>query len=148
MILYPAVGCLLITQQPGSIPVEILSQSENWFVLHLLSATDLRTLQHANSHYSRDLLALLLNEFIPGHAVMWSAVSSKPYPISLRILSFEHKYTPLDATYEKEGVETFAHQVERCYPPPPEECWEDLFREIIVTDPTFCEDEEDELAGN
>ena len=35
------LGALLITQQPGSIPVEILSQGDNWFIFHLLSAADL-----------------------------------------------------------------------------------------------------------
>ena len=32
------LGALLVTQQPGSIPVEILSQGDNWFLFHLLSA--------------------------------------------------------------------------------------------------------------
>ncbi len=137
------LGCLLITQQPGSIPVEILSQSENWFVLHLLSATDLRTLQRANSHYSQDLLSLLLNEFMPGHAIFWSSVSSRPYPISLRILSFEQRYTPLDATYEKGAVETFAQTVRAHFPPPPEESWEDSFNEFEPDDLTSDEDVEE-----
>ena len=34
------LGALLITQQPGSIPVEILSQGDNWFIFHLLSSAD------------------------------------------------------------------------------------------------------------
>ena len=123
------LGCLLITQQPGSIPVEILSQSENWFVLHLLSIMDLKTLQHANSHYSQDLLSLLLNEFLPGHAVFWSSISSKPYPISLRILSFEHKYSPLDMNYEREAVPTFADTLKAQFPPPAEEDWRDFLDE-------------------
>jgi hypothetical protein len=32
------LGAVLITQQPGSIPNEILSQGDNWFIFHLLSA--------------------------------------------------------------------------------------------------------------
>lgn len=115
------LGCLPIIQQPGSLPREILSQSENWFVLHLLSATDLRLLQHAKSHYSQDLLSLLLNEFIPGHAVFWSSVSNRSYPTSFRVLSFEHKYAPLDTTYKKGAVETFAQTVQTPFPPHPEE---------------------------
>ena len=39
------LGALLITQQPGSIPVEILSQGDNWFIFHLLSAADLMSLK-------------------------------------------------------------------------------------------------------
>jgi hypothetical protein len=137
------LGCLLVTHQLGSIPVEILSQSENWFVLHLLSATDLQTLQHANSHYSQDLLSLLLNEFIPGHAVCWSSVSSRLYPISLRILSFEHKYTPLDPSYERRAVKTFAQTVQTHFPPLPEESWEEVVHELELNDPTFGEEEEE-----
>ena len=35
------LGAVMITQQPGSIPNELLSQGDNWFVFHLLSASDL-----------------------------------------------------------------------------------------------------------
>jgi len=83
------LGALLITQQPGSIPVEILSQGDNWFIFHLLSAADLTTLKRANAHFSDDLLSSLLNEPIPGQGVFWSSVGGKPYPVSLRALSFE-----------------------------------------------------------
>jgi hypothetical protein len=39
------LGAVLITQQPGSIPVEILSQGDNWFIFHLLSASDLQNVR-------------------------------------------------------------------------------------------------------
>jgi len=55
------LGAVLITQQPGSISGEILSQGDNWFVFHLLSATDLQALKRANAHFSDDLLSTLLN---------------------------------------------------------------------------------------
>ena len=35
------LGAVLITQQPGSISWQILSQGDNWFVFHLLSSGDL-----------------------------------------------------------------------------------------------------------
>lgn len=124
------LGCLLVTQQPGSIPIEILSQSENWFVLHLLSETDLYTLQRANSHYSQDILSLLLNEFIPGHAVFWSSVSKRPYPISLRILCFDSEYTPLDIRYERKAVQTFAQTVKERFPSLPDETWRDILPDL------------------
>jgi DNA helicase HerA-like ATPase len=41
------LGAVLITQQPGSIPVEILSQGDNWFFFHLLSASDLQNVSGA-----------------------------------------------------------------------------------------------------
>ncbi len=53
------LGALLITQQPGSIPVEILSQGDNWFIFHLLSAADLGAAKSANAHFSQDILSSL-----------------------------------------------------------------------------------------
>ena len=106
------LGAVMITQQPGSIPVELLSQGDNWFVFHLLSASDLKSLQRANSHFSDDLLGGLLNEPLPGQGVMWSSVSANPYPVSFRALSFEKIYPkPLDSNYDKESVETFASKL-------------------------------------
>jgi hypothetical protein len=102
------LGALLITQQPGSIPVEILSQGDNWFIFHLLSASDLATLKRANAHFSDDLLSSLLNEPIPGQGVFWSSVGGKPYPVSLRALSFERMFSLRDAAYNKPGVATYA----------------------------------------
>ncbi len=93
------LGALLITQQPGSIPVELLSQGDNGFVFHLLSANDLFSLKRANSHFSDDLLSSLLNEPIPGQGIFWSSVEGKPYPISLRALSFEAMYSMRDKDY-------------------------------------------------
>src|SRR5262245_29523904 len=109
------LGALLITQQPGSIPVEILSQGVTWFIFHLssetprlgdnwfsfplLSSTDLATLKRANAHFSDDLLSSLLNEPIPGQGVFWSSVGGKPYPVSLRVLLFEKMFPMLDHYY-------------------------------------------------
>jgi uncharacterized protein len=102
------LGAVLITQQPGSIPVEILSQGDNWFLFHLLSASDLTTLKRANAHFSDDLLSALLNEPIPGQGVFWSSVGGKPYPISIRALLFEQMITPVDLAYAKAAAPTFA----------------------------------------
>ena len=102
------LGALLITQQPGSIPVDILSQGDNWFIFHLLSATDLTNVQKANAHFSQDILSVLLNEPIPGQGVFWSSVAGKPYPVSLRVLSFEQKFSALDPHYNRSAVDTFA----------------------------------------
>ena len=102
------LGAVLITQQPGSIPMEILSQGDNWFIFHLLSGADLGNLRRANAHFSDDLLSALLNEPIPGNGVFWSSVSGTAYPISMRVLSFEHMYPLLDPDYTREGASTFA----------------------------------------
>ena len=92
------LGGVMVTQQPGSIPFELLSQGDNFFVFHLLSAGDLIALKKANAHFSDDLLSSLLNEPLPGHALVWSSVgaegAAKAYPIPVRVLSFEKAYPP------------------------------------------------------
>lgn len=105
------LGALLITQQPGSIPVEILSQGDNWFIFHLLSAADLSAVKRANAHFSDDLLSSLLNEPIPGQGVFWSSVGGKPYPISLRALSFERLFPMRDRDYNKPAANTYANEL-------------------------------------
>src|SRR5882672_5041222 len=105
------LGALLITQQPGSIPTEILSQGDNWFIFHLLSSADLVGLKRANSHFSDDLLSSLLNEPIPGQGVFWSSVGGKPYPVSLRVLSFEKLYQMLDPSYSRPSAKTYATEL-------------------------------------
>lgn len=102
------LGALLITQQPGSIPTEILSQGDNWFIFHLLAAADLVSLQRANAHFSEDLLSALLNEPIPGQGVFWSSVGGKPYPVALRVLLFEQLYRMRDPHGTEPEATTFA----------------------------------------
>lgn len=102
------LGAVLVTQQPGSIPNEILSQGDNWFIFHLLSAGDLASVRKANAHFSDDLLSSILNEPIPGQGVFWSSVAGKSYPVPLRVLSFEEMYTALDPKYDHAAVSTFA----------------------------------------
>lgn len=102
------LGAMLITQQPGSIPGEILSQGDNWFIFHLLSAADLRCVKGANAHYSDDLLSSLLNEPIPGHGVFWSSVGGRPFPVSFRAMLFEGLYRTVDPKYDAPALDTFA----------------------------------------
>jgi hypothetical protein len=102
------LGAVLVTQQPGSIPAEILSQGDNWFIFHLLAEGDLRALQKANAHFSDDLLSSLLNEPLPGHGVFWSSASETPYPIPTRALLFEKAFGPADPLYNLPGVGCYA----------------------------------------
>lgn len=102
------LGAVLITQQPGAITGEILSQGDNWFTFHLLSAGDLQAIKKANAHFSNDILSSLLNEPIPGHGVFWSSVGGKSYPIPIRVLSFETQYTARDPDYSLPAAETAA----------------------------------------
>lgn len=109
------LGALLITQQPGSIPTEILSQGDNWFIFHLLAAADLVSLQRANAHFSDDLLSALLNEPIPGQGVFWSSVGGKPYPVALRVLLFEQLYRMRDPHGTEPEATTFAAELRKLF---------------------------------
>lgn len=105
------LGAVLITQQPGSISAEILSQGDNWFVFHLLSAGDLQSLKKANAHFSDDLLSALLNEPIEGNGVYWSSAGGRGYPVPVRVLSFESIYKTRDPNYNLPTVKTFATEM-------------------------------------
>ncbi|REJ87003.1 MAG: ATP-binding protein [Planctomycetota bacterium] len=105
------LGAVLITQQPGSISHEILSQGDNWFIFHLLSAGDLVSVKKANAHFSDDILSTLLNEPIPGHGVFWSSAGGKSYPIPLRVLSFEQAYSARDPQYNLPAGKTFSQEL-------------------------------------
>ncbi len=109
------LGAMLITQQPGSIQNEILSQGDNWFIFHLLSSADLVSVKKANAHFSDDLLSSLLNEPIPGHGIFWSSVEGKSYPIPIRVLSFESAVKTCDPDYNKERGNTYAMELDAIY---------------------------------
>lgn len=105
------LGAVLVTQQPGSIPMEILSQGDNWFIFHLLSSADLMSVRSANAHFSQDILSVLLNEPIPGQGVFWSSVGERAYPLSLRVLSFEKMFAVRDPNYNAAAVKTYAQEL-------------------------------------
>ena len=86
------LGSVFITQQPGSISKDILSQGDNFFVFHLLSKGDLTALQDTNAHFSKDILTQILNEPIKGKAYMWS--SNQPFVLPVKILNFEEIAEP------------------------------------------------------
>jgi uncharacterized protein len=99
------LGAFMITQQPGSIPDELLSQGDNFFVFHLLSQGDLVALKRANAHFSDDLLAALLNEPLVGHGIFWSSApgtdqNARPYPLSVRVLDFSKAHARRDHDYD------------------------------------------------
>src|SRR5207245_8864834 len=98
----------LISQQPVSIPTEIRSQGDNWFIFHLLSAADLVNVNRANAHFSEDLLSTLLNEPIPGQGLFWSSVGGSPFPIPIRAVSFDAQHPRQDKDYTKAAVATYA----------------------------------------
>ncbi len=101
------LGAVMITQQPGSIPTEILSQGDNWFAFHLIAAADLYALKKANGHFSDDILSTLLNEPLPGHGVLWSSVGEKSYPLSMRVQDFGQLVKCRDPNYSMSAGNTY-----------------------------------------
>ncbi|MCX7608290.1 MAG: DUF87 domain-containing protein [Anaerolineales bacterium] len=67
------LGSIIVTQQPGAVGSELISQCDNFFTFHLLSGQDLESLGRANLHYSHDILNSLASEPIPGNCFFWSS---------------------------------------------------------------------------
>ena len=82
------MGCILVTQQPSSISNQIISQGDNFFVLHLLNENDLQTLKRHNAYFSDEILGFIRAEPIPGNCYFWSA-PSQPFVLPARVCNFE-----------------------------------------------------------
>jgi hypothetical protein len=100
---------LAITQQPGSIDDEIISQGDNFFAFHLLSESDLKALKRSNAHFADDILASLLNEPLVGSGYFWSGHSDKKYPVPFRPFDLRGLYgqTLLDPLRTGDPVDTY-----------------------------------------
>lgn len=136
------LGAVLITQQPGSISDEILSQGDNWFIFHLLSSGDLQSVRKANAHFSNDLLSSLLNEPIPGNGIFWSSSGGKPYPISVRVLSFEEIYKLRDPNYDQPATKTYANQIKERF----ENELKKVVEEVGMVEEVVDDPENDEIS--
>jgi hypothetical protein len=85
------LGAVLVTQQPGALASDILSQADNWFSFHLLSEGDAETLGKYNAHFSDDILAHLIAEPIRGNCYMWTA-PLQPFVLPVRLRSFQELF--------------------------------------------------------
>ena len=85
------LGAILVTQQPGAISGQLLSQVDNWFCFHLLSQGDAAVLGKYNSHFSSDILAHMVAEPIVGNCFMWSA-PHQPFVLPVRVRNFDEEY--------------------------------------------------------
>jgi hypothetical protein len=82
------LGAIIVTQQPGAISDQIISQGDNFFALHLLNDEDLQTLQRHNAYYTDEIVNYLRAEPIVGNCYFWSA-PSQPFVVPVRVCSFE-----------------------------------------------------------
>ena len=82
------LGAILVTQQPGAIAPQIISQGDNFFALHLLNDNDLQTLKRHNAYYTDEILNYLRAEPIIGNCYFWSA-PNQPFVLPVRVCNFE-----------------------------------------------------------
>jgi hypothetical protein len=93
------LGLVYVTQQPGAIADEILSQTDNFFVLHLLAKSDLKALINANPHYDGVIADFIQNESLQGHAYIYSRVPGMPlqsYVFGIKAIKFEDSSKELE----------------------------------------------------
>ena len=147
------LGSVIVTQQPGVIDMEILSQSDTTFAFHVVSKSDLNALQNANAHFSNDILSCLLNEPIEGQGYFWTS-ASKPkltYPISFRAFDFGVVYTKIvDAsTLSNDQVSRVIDEIieqDDSHPLPNDEEFEDTAEEMYEKEYRSPNDASERLA--
>ena len=109
------LGCLLVTQQPGAITPELVSQGDNFFAMHLLADRDLRTLALANAHFTPEIIAFLRDEPVKGNCYFWSA-PDQPYVVAVRVDNYDDIAPPAPVVAPGPPalfdavVQTLAHQ--------------------------------------
>jgi hypothetical protein len=82
------LGLIYVTQQPGAIAEEIVSQTDNFFVMHLLGKGDIDALRNANPHYDGVISEFLSKETIVGNTYIYSA-PKQPYVFPCKVFEFE-----------------------------------------------------------
>jgi len=81
------LGLIYVTQQPGAIAEEIVSQTDNYFVMHLLNKGDIDALKRANPHYDGVTADFLSMETFVGNTYIYSA-PLQPYVFPAKVFEF------------------------------------------------------------
>lgn len=82
------LGLIYVTQQPGAIAEEIVSQTDNFFAMHLLGKGDIDALRRANPHYDGVISDFLSRETIVGNTYIYSA-PKQPYVFPCKVFEFQ-----------------------------------------------------------
>jgi len=82
------LGLIYVTQQPGAIAEEIVSQTDNFFIMHLLGKGDIDALRRANPHYDGVISEFISKETIVGNTYIYSA-PRQPYVFPCKVLEFQ-----------------------------------------------------------
>lgn len=78
------IGLIYSTQSPGSIPGEILSQTENFLIKHLSSEDDVYTLKRAKVAFDEPIAGFLLSEPLIGVSYVYME-PYQPFVLSLQV---------------------------------------------------------------
>ncbi len=82
------IGLVYSTQRPGSIDEDILTQTENFFVMHMGSEEDTNCLRRAKIAFASPISDFILTEPAVGVAYVYSE-PYQPYVLSCRVRLFE-----------------------------------------------------------
>jgi len=85
------LGLMYVTQQPGAIAEEIVSQTDNFFVMHLLNKGDINALKKANPHYDGAIADFLGRETFVGNTYIYSA-PVQPYVFPAKVFEFGNDF--------------------------------------------------------
>jgi len=102
------LGLVYVSQQPGAIAKEILTQTNTFFALHLLSKFDIKALQDINPHYEGVIADFIQMESLQGHAYIYSTVpemQTQSYVFATKSTSFSDTVKSLAS---KQGTGTSA----------------------------------------
>ena len=108
------LGLIYVTQQPGAIAEEIVSQTDNFFVMHMLNKGDIDALTRANRHYDGVIAQFLGDETVVGNAYIYSA-PRQPYVFPARLLEFSPSV--FDDTFGKFRLNDLANGLKWRYNP-------------------------------
>lgn len=88
------LGMIYITQQPGSIEEKIVSQTDNFFVTHLLNEEDINALKKCNRFYGGVVSDFLQREALIGVTYVYSS-PYQPYVFPVKFHRFSKNWTEL-----------------------------------------------------
>lgn len=112
------LGLIYVTQQPGAIAEEIVSQTDNYFVMHLLNKGDIDALKKANPHYDGVTADFLSMETFVGNTYIYSA-PLQPYVFPAKVFEFNKDFFAAFSSEIKHGksaLEELQDMAERLKP--------------------------------
>jgi len=78
------IGLLYSTQSPKSIPIDILSQTENFLVKHLSSEEDVEQLRKSKIAFGKPISEFILNEPVIGLSYVYME-PYQPFPVPVQV---------------------------------------------------------------